>query len=73
MFKSARYYFRKKGTEKKAPMERRVYIGVQKDLLDAMDNHIKSAINSKDFKPSEGFDDFCKKNIENHNFIVFNN
>ena len=64
MFKSARYYFRKKGTEKKAPMERRVYIGVQKDLLDAMDNHIKSAINSKDFKPSEGFDDFCKKNID---------
>jgi hypothetical protein len=64
MFKSARYYFRKKGTEKKAPMERRVYIGVQKDLLDAMDNHIKSTINSKDFKPSEGFDDFCKKNID---------
>ena len=64
MFKSARYYFRKKGTEKKAPMERRVYIGVQKDLLDAMDKHIKSAINSKDFKPSEGFDDFCKKNID---------
>ena len=64
MFKSARYYFRKKGTEKKAPVERRVYIGVQKDLLDAMDNHIKSTINSKDFKPSEGFDDFCKKNID---------
>jgi hypothetical protein len=64
MFKSARYYFRKKGTEKKAPMERRVYIGVQKDLLDAMDKHIKSTINSKDFKPSEGFDDFCKKNID---------
>ena len=64
MFKSARYYFRKKGTEKKAPMERRVYIGVQKDLLDAMDKHIKSTINCKDFKPSEGFDDFCKKNID---------
>jgi len=64
MFKSARYYFRKKGTEKKAPMERRVYVGVQKDLLDAMDKHIKSTINCKDFKPSEGFDDFCKKNID---------
>jgi hypothetical protein len=64
MFKSARYYFRKKGTEKKAPVERRVYIGVQKDLLDAMDNHIKSTINRTDFKPSEGFDDFCKKNID---------
>ena len=40
MFKSARYYFRKKGTEKKAPAGRRVYIGGQKELLDAMDSHI---------------------------------
>lgn len=63
MFKSARYYFRKKGTEKKAPVERRIYVSVQKELLDAMDNHIKSTINNKDFKPSEGFDDFCKNNI----------
>lgn len=63
MFKSARYYFRKKGTEKKAPVERRQYIGVQKDLLDAMDNHIMSKINRNDCKPSESFDDFCKNNI----------
>lgn len=63
MFKSARYYFRKKGTEKKAPAERRQYIGVQKDLLDAMDNHITAKINRNDCKPSESFDDFCKTNI----------
>ena len=30
MFKSARYYFRKKSTEKKAPCERRDYVGVCK-------------------------------------------
>jgi hypothetical protein len=64
MFKSARYYFRKKGTEKKAPSERRAYVGVQQDLLDAMDNHIKNKINSKHYKPSEGFDDFCKTNVD---------
>ena len=64
MFKSARYYFRKKSTEKKEPQKRRIYIGVQKDLLDAMDNHIESNKNNKNYKPSDGFIDFCKENIE---------
>ena len=63
MFKSARYYFRKKGTEKKLPTERRNYVGVNKDLLDAMDEHIKSKINNKNYKPSEGFDEFCKSSV----------
>lgn len=64
MFKSARYYFRKKSTEKKAPTERRNYIGVQKDLLDAMDEHIKSKLKEDNYKPSDGFDEFCKKHID---------
>lgn len=63
MFKSARYYFRKKSTEKKEPAKRRVYVGSQKDFLEQMDEHIKSCINSGDFKPSDGFDEFCKQNI----------
>jgi len=64
MFKSARYYFRKKSTEKKAPSERRDYVGTQKDMLDAMDSHIKSKINNDNYKPSDGFDEFCKSNLE---------
>ena len=36
----------------------------QKDLLDAMDQHIKNNIKSSDFKPSDGFDEFCRNNIE---------
>lgn len=40
MFKSARYYFRKKGTEKKAPKERKSYISFSKQILDCMDEHI---------------------------------
>jgi len=64
MFKSARYYFRKKSTEKKAPTERRAYVGVRKGLLDAMDEHILSKIDSKKCKPSESFDDFCNNNID---------
>jgi hypothetical protein len=63
MFKSARYYFRKKSTEKKAPAKRRIYVGAQKDLLEAMDEHIKLNISSGDFKPSDGFDEFCKENV----------
>ncbi len=63
MFKSARYYFRKKSTEKKEPVKRRNYVGSQKNLLEAMDEHIMSNIVSGDFKPSEGFDDFCKQNV----------
>ena len=64
MFKSARYYFRKKSTEKKALAKRRDYIGVQKDLLESMDKHIISSIIRENYKPSEGFDEFCKDHIE---------
>ncbi len=64
MFKSARYYFRKKSTEKKEPTKRRIYVGSQKDLLESMDDHIKSNISSREFKPSEGFDEFCRQNVD---------
>lgn len=64
MFKSARYYFRKKSSEKKEPQKRRCYIGVQKELLESMDKHIMNNINNKEYKPSEGFALFCKENIE---------
>jgi hypothetical protein len=64
MFKSARYYFRKKSTVKKEPQVRRVYIGVEKDLLGAMDKHIMQNITNKDYKPSDGFSIFCKENLE---------
>lgn len=63
MYKSARYYFRKKGTEKKAPKIRREYIGSSKRLRDAMDTHILKNINNIHYKPSDGFDDFCKINL----------
>jgi hypothetical protein len=64
MYKSARYYFRKKSTEKKAPQKRREYHSVQKDLLETMDEHIKTNINVANYKPSEGFDKFCNENID---------
>ena len=59
MFKSARYYFRKKNVTKPEPKERRQYVTVQKKLLDSMDHYIKENI---DTKPSDSFIEFC----ENH-------
>ena len=60
MFKSARYYFRKKSTIKPEVKERREYVSFQKELLNLMDDHIK---NTK-LKPANGFSDFCNTNIE---------
>jgi hypothetical protein len=64
MFTSARYYFRKKGTEKKEPRMRCTYVGIQKELLDAMDNHISINLKQSWYKPSTGFTEFCKENID---------
>ena len=64
MFKSARYYFRKKDTCQKEPQTRRQYISVQKDFLDAMDKHIADNICLREYKPSDGFNDFCNGNTK---------
>ncbi len=62
MFKSARYYFRNKSTEKKQPKQRRQYITVSRELLQAMDNHIEKNIYNEDYVPKLGFVSFCKEN-----------
>jgi len=62
MFKSARYYFRKKNPIKAEPKTRRQYISVNHDLLDAMDAHIRSTIRSDGFQPKNGFVSFCHSN-----------
>uniref|UniRef100_A0A6C0ARG4 Uncharacterized protein n=1 Tax=viral metagenome TaxID=1070528 RepID=A0A6C0ARG4_9ZZZZ len=64
MYKSARYYFRKKGNEKKPASLRRDYISVSKNLINAMDQHIRVEIHREDYKPSDAFDEFCKSNID---------
>jgi hypothetical protein len=64
MFKSARYYFRKKSTEKKVPQKRRSYVGIQTELLEAMDKHINANKKNDNYKPSSGFDEFCKQYVE---------
>jgi hypothetical protein len=65
MYKSARYYFRKKIIKCiKEPTQRRSYLGSSKEFLDTVDQHIQTNINTDNYKPSSGFDDFCKENVE---------
>jgi hypothetical protein len=66
MFKSARYYFRKKNTTTpQEPKTRRAYTGTNKVLLESMDKFILEQKESKT-KPSDSFLDFCncKENKE---------
>jgi hypothetical protein len=62
MYKSARYYFRKKSTQPKQPKQRRKYISISNELLKLMDNHIKLNIENDEYKPKSGFKLFCIKN-----------
>ena len=62
MFKSARYYFRKKSPVKIEPKQRRQYIGVSHELLEAMDTHIRTNIHSNDYQPKTGFINFYEAN-----------
>lgn len=62
MFKSARYYFRKKNPIKQEPKKRRQYINVTHELLSAMDAHISKNIGITDYQPKTGFLSFCLEN-----------
>ncbi len=62
MFKSARYYFRKKNPIKQDPKKRRAYINVTHDLLTAMDTHISKNMSVDDYQPKTGFLSFCMEN-----------
>lgn len=63
MYKSVRYYFRKKSTIKPEPKKRRKYIKINPELLSAIDAHIKDKLTeNKNFKPSEAYNEFYEIN-----------
>jgi len=64
MYKSARYYFRKKPVENKEPIKRRKYLSVSKELLDAMDQHIRKYMFDTIYQPKIGFELFCSETKE---------
>lgn len=63
MFKSARYYFRKKDATPTATVSapRKQYTRISKDIIDCIDTHIKSHLVVHSLKPQDGFIDFCEK------------
>lgn len=64
MFKSGRYYFRKKNSDTPKPVKRRDYITIEYTLLTAMDDHIKNNMNKDDYTPAKGYDSFCEDSEE---------
>ena len=62
MFKSARYYFRKKSAVRSEPKQRRQYICIDHEILETMDRHIVTNIHNDDYKPKTAFVMFCKEN-----------
>lgn len=72
MFKAGRYYFRKKNVsinndiklDESTQKKRRNYVSMNNSILDAMDEHILKIINNEDFSPANGYNLFCKENIE---------
>ena len=64
MYKAGRYYFRTKNLdEDKEAKKRRQYIGMEPDIIDAMDTHIRVASRNEEYTPAMGYDEFCKNNI----------
>ncbi|MDC1321239.1 hypothetical protein N8261_04690 [Flavobacteriaceae bacterium] len=62
MYKSGRYYFRKK--TKQEPKQRRKYISIDRDVIEAMDNHILQNYDTPLFKPSTSHEQFCHEYSE---------
>ena len=78
MFKSARYYFKKK-TPKSVndePVSRRQYISISKDLIKNMDTHVQKNMNNDNYKPSVGYEGFIgdfEEQISNERDRILNN
>ena len=68
MYKSARYYFKNKSSEKVKPKKRRQYIGIDITLKDKMDEFINNKINGVEEtpKPSAAYTEF----IENDSYKI---
>lgn len=71
LFKSGRYYFRGKCEAKanaangpNAANANRKYVLLNRQLLDAMDDHIERGLRNDTYTPASGFDDFCKTSYD---------
>jgi len=58
MYKSARYYYKNKSTEKKKTKQRRKYVTLNKEFLADMDRHIINVAFKQDLKPAHAYNNF---------------
>ena len=64
MYKAGRYYFRTKNlNEQKEAKKRRQYIGMEPEVLEAMDKQIEEMSKQEDYTPASGYDNFCKNHV----------
>tara|TARA_Y100000748_G_scaffold282889_1_gene263555 strand:- start:1798 stop:2313 length:516 start_codon:yes stop_codon:yes gene_type:complete len=62
MFKSGRYYYRKKPATKPKPKERRKYISLEENVLEVIYRFIRDE--GLQLKPAVGYERFCEANKE---------
>jgi hypothetical protein len=70
MYKSARYYFRKKTSiDNKKEKERKEYIGFSSKILQSMDEHIRNIMKENlNTSPAKAYDDYCQ--TDDHKTII---
>ena len=64
MYKSVRYYYRKKPLSKQEPSKRKRYLSIGKNILKAMDQHINENYKIESYTPAVGYNEFCNEYIE---------
>lgn len=62
LYKSARYYHRKKKSKDKSQDKRREYVSVSIQFLEAIDLHINTFVKNNCLSPANAYNDFCNKN-----------
>lgn len=64
LFKSGRYYFRKKSTITSEPATRRKYVGLNREVLSSMDNYINEEVIPSKMSPADAFTSFCAHHVD---------
>lgn len=64
LFKSGRYYFRKKSAVVAEPVTRRKYVGLNREVLSAMDTYITDEVIPTKTAPADAYKCFCEKSID---------
>ena len=76
MYNSVRYYYCKKddtNTDDKTNKKRKNYVGLPKEVLLNIDQHINNNIKDNNYKPSLGFDNYYTTNYNMLNELYINN